>query len=162
MGVDRQGEASRREADPKETSKSLEVSRDPESADPCSAAGESGDHPHDSATGSNGLNLSKHHQGSPLSRTSGSSSDPSLVEHTSKALPSPSSAEHPGPGGGVGTADGEEVRAESEGNYSTSQDSLPLSAVHRARKTMPRSTSIQTVLQVTSNNVVIYFYVTVL
>ncbi|KAG5840843.1 hypothetical protein ANANG_G00192970 [Anguilla anguilla] len=104
VGVARQGDVSRREADTEGTSESSEVLKDPQSADPPPAAVESGDPPHDSAFDSNGLNLSTHHRGAPLCRTSGSPSDPSLLGHASKALPSSTSArvQQPGPGGGGG------------------------------------------------------------
>ncbi|KAJ8379703.1 hypothetical protein SKAU_G00004810 [Synaphobranchus kaupii] len=104
--------------------------------------GESGDPPHDWAAGSNGLNLSKHDRGSPPCRTSGSPTDPSLAGHASKALPSPASARvpHHGPGGRAGSG-------AAGGDNSPTWDPQPPTTVHRARKTMAKSTSIQTVLQ---------------
>ncbi|XP_064210555.1 histone-lysine N-methyltransferase EHMT1a [Anguilla rostrata] len=154
VDVARQGDVSRREADTEGTNESSEVLKDPQSADPSPAAVESGGPPLDSAFDSNGLNLSTHHRGAPLCRTSGSPSDPSLLGHASKALPSSTSAraQQPGPGGGgggagAGSGAAEGARAESEAKDSATRDALPPATVHHARKTMARPASVQTVLQ---------------
>ncbi|KAJ8263389.1 hypothetical protein COCON_G00158460 [Conger conger] len=148
VSVARQGDASGRDTDAEGSSESLEVLKDPQSADPRPAAGESGDPPHDSAACSNGLDLSKRHRGAPPRRTSASPSDPSLVGPSSEALPSttPAQTQHPGPGG-VGSGAGEEASSEVKNG---TRDPLPPSAIHRARKTMAKSASIQTVLQILS------------
>ncbi|KAJ8285680.1 hypothetical protein GJAV_G00029700 [Gymnothorax javanicus] len=147
--VTRQGYTLRTEADTEGTSESMEVLKDPQSDDCQPATGESSEPSCEFVAGSNGLDLSKRRRQEPLCRTTGSPSGPSLVGQDPKTPSSPSSAgvQHPAPGGGECVGDVEGVSTDLEAKKCMNQDSAPPATKHRARKTMARSTSIQTVLQ---------------